>query len=136
MDERNWQAEYEKAKQTCRVILLCMLAAAALIVGLFAHYKAQRHFTTDKWLADPDHRYRLVGDLTRRYGLEGMSEDEVYALLGTDTAERWTFKTHHTPYPQESTLVYYLGVPQIDGDWLVLFLDEDHMVQDYTFELS
>ena len=57
-----------------------------VLVTLFLGWRRyDRHFTPQRWAeTDIDHRGKLVRNLLMQYNLEGMTQEEVEALLGTD----------------------------------------------------
>lgn len=67
-----------------------------------------------------------MADLLSRHPLVGMTQQEVFALLGEETPRangQTSFKMSKAYFAPEDTLVYYLGVDYMDSRWLILPLE-------------
>jgi hypothetical protein len=71
-------------KRAAAVAFIVLLGVSLVLgVRLFRDTSGSIPFTRDAWAeADPETRGRMVKDLLTRYNLEGMSREEVEALLG------------------------------------------------------
>lgn len=73
-----------------------------------------------------DIRIRMVDDLLRRHKFQGMTREEVTAVIG---------EPDKTEYFKDCDLVYWLGPERhfmsIDSEWLVFWLDDQKRVRDY-----
>lgn len=67
------------------------LIASSLVIFLFGigvlacGYGYYGHFTPQKWIDNPDHRYLMINSLERKYKIVGMSKQEITDLLGDPT---------------------------------------------------
>lgn len=114
--------QIKKMKQTNCIALAAVIALmAACILGVFMLWE-QNQFTREKWLADPEHRTRIVDDLLEDYALVGMTQTQILELLGDHDSESGYFQ-------QEGRLVYWLGpergLMSIDSEWLILDFSGD-----------
>lgn len=108
-------------------IILCLAVIALLI-----HYHVRTTFTEKKWLDNPDGRTHMVQDLIDKYTLIGMSEEEITAILGPESG---TGSFRESDYPDETTLIYYIGSESSNRMWLILPL-EGGVVQDVLTEIT
>lgn len=124
------------SKRTLRTVLLItgllLLGLVAACAWLFYGHNirdrlSREPFDPAAWrsattLADPA-RIRMVDDLLRRHDLQGMTRDEVAALIG---------EPDETNYFRDWDMVYWLGPERgfmsIDSEWLVLRLDEEMQI--------
>ena len=109
-----------KNRRQLLVILLFILMGIAVFMLAFHLY---RHtFSRQRWLAEPEFRQYMLKNLERRYGLAGMREEEVLALLGEEDSQQSSFKLSGTGtvYPPETTLVYYIGADGLEDLWFIL----------------
>ena len=85
-------------------------------------------FDTAKWMdarhSVDVHRNRMADDVLRRYGLVGMSHEEIDNLLGAPT---------ETDYFSDYDYVYWLGPHRhifgIDSEWLCIDFENDVVVR-------
>ncbi|MDD4844047.1 MAG: hypothetical protein PHU31_06925 [Anaerotignum sp.] len=94
-----------------------------VILVLFCRNILIHTFSTEKWGKYPEKRVDMVDDLLEKHELLGMTEQEVFLLLGQPTENAY-FKT-------ENNIVYYLGpergLIRIDSEWLVLEIREQQV---------
>lgn len=50
-------------------------------------FKAERSFTQEKWIKEPDKRYLIVDNMVKKYDLEKMTKEQVIHLLGKPNKE-------------------------------------------------
>ena len=118
---------------TCVVFVSILLMAAAAYCIFKQQYIYQCKFTMEKWESSPNTRYKIVDDMLEQYQLIGMSEADVGQLLGQeDTDDITSFKQNQQYYTPGSTLVYWLGVPYMNDNWLVIST-EHGIVTEYCF---
>ena len=117
----------------CVIFVSILLMAAAVYFIFKQQYIYQHTFSMGKWGSSPNTRYKIVDDMLEQYQLIGMSEADVGQLLGQeDTNEITSFKQNQQYYPTDSTLVYWLGVPYMNDNWLVIST-EHGIVTEYCF---
>lgn len=112
----------KKVKRTNYIALAVVIAlAAACVLGVFLLWE-QNQFTREKWLAEPEHRTRIVDDLLEEHALVGMTEAQILELLGGHDNESGYFQ-------QDGRMVYWLGpergLMSIDSEWLILDFSGD-----------
>ena len=122
-----------------KIILICMIFVSILLMAAAAYcifkqqYIYQHTFSIEKWESSPNTRYKIVDDMLEQYQLIGMSEADVGQLLGQeDTNDITSFKQNQQYYPPDSTLVYWMGVPYMNDNWLVISI-EHGIVTEYCF---
>ena len=110
----------DEIRRIKRINYLTLGMVAVLVIGCLIGVLVirERHsFSTEKWLADPGNRTRIVDDLLADYALIGMTEPEVLELLGSHDNDSGYFQ-------QEGRLVYWMGpergLMSIDSEWLIL----------------
>ncbi|RDU37867.1 hypothetical protein DRW41_08605 [Neobacillus piezotolerans] len=109
-------------------IVICFVA----IGGIYIWFEKQNDFSTEKWIAEPFERGKIVDDLLTSYQLVGMTKQEIVKLLGPDGEP-----TDLGPIGNrnDNTLAYNLGPEpgfiSIDDAWLVIYFDEDNRVSEY-----
>lgn len=115
--------EIRRARKQNMTALIVIGALLILLLTLCLRWHISHNFTTEKWLAAPEERGRLVNDLLQEHTLTGMDTDALFALLGEET-----------PVPVESGKInycYYLGPERglisIDSEWLVLTVEENRV---------
>ena len=85
------------------------------------------HFSVEKWLNAQTERVYMVDDFLKKYHLNGMTIDDVEALLGAPTETSY--------FKNDSNIVYYLGnergLISIDSEWLVIDFDDSKKVVSY-----
>lgn len=120
--------EIRRARKQNMTALIVIGALIALVLALGIHQYITHSFTTEKWLAAPENRGKLVNDLLKDHPLIGTDTDAVFALLGEEM-----------PVPHESgkTFYYYYlgperGLISIDSEWMALTV-EDGLVTDIQF---
>ena len=121
--------EIRRARKQNLTALIIIGALLILLLTLCLRWHISHNFTTEKWLAEPESRGRLVNDLLQEHTLTGMDTDALFALLGEET-----------PVPVESGKInycYYLGPERglisIDSEWLVLTVEENRVTAiDFT----
>ncbi len=65
--------------------------------------------------------------MLEKYELIGMTEKEVYSLLGEEenyANAKTSFKISKTYFDPGNTIVYYLGVDYMDDRWLIISLEK------------
>ena len=113
--------EIRRARKQNMTALIVIGALLILLLTLSLRWHISHNFTTEKWLAEPENRGRLVNDLLQEHTLTGMDTDALFALLGEEM-----------PVPVESGKInycYYLGPERglisIDSEWLVLTVEKN-----------
>lgn len=103
----------------------CLLAAALVVLGWSGRDNGERQpFDSTRWResmaseqADPV-RLRMIDDLLRKHRLQGMTREDVDALLG---------RPAKTNFFQDYEYVYWLGPERgfmsVDSEWLGLKFD-------------
>ncbi|WP_409271833.1 hypothetical protein V1499_19580 [Neobacillus sp. SCS-31] len=100
--------------------------------GIYLLFEKQNDFSTEKWIAQPIERGKIVDDLLTSYQLVGMSKQEIVELLGPDGEP-----TDLGPIGNRSdnALAYNLGAEpgffSMDDAWLVIYFDIDNRVSAY-----
>jgi len=124
-----------KGKRQLPVILLFILIG--IVVFMLAFHLYRHTFSRQRWLAEPEFRRYMLGNLERRYGLAGMKEEEVLALLGEEDSQQSSFKRSGTGtvYPPETTLVYYVGADGQEDQWFILSF-ENGVCTAYTVDVT
>lgn len=119
----------KKTRLTKKSIIL-YLAIILVCFSIINIYEAHR-FTPEKWIAHPEKRNLIIADLLKKYELVGMTENEVVNLLGPETngKNQTSFKGDSTYYPPEETLVYFIGTDLLEGEWIMLSLQEHRVVK-------
>lgn len=82
-------------------------------------------FDQETWLKEPEKRQDMLGSLTSKYNLKGMTENEVIDLLG-EPAQKL-----NEPSPQ---FLYYIGSAGLMGVKVTLFqlqFDENGKVESH-----
>jgi len=66
------------------VVVIAFVSLLFFVAGqlLQPHDPAPRPFVAQAWQSNEDQRFAMLGDLEHRYKLIGMSEQELYRLLG------------------------------------------------------
>ena len=113
--------EIRHARNQNLTALIVIGILIALVLALGVHQHITHRFTTEKWLAAPEERGRLVDDLLEKHPLMGMDMDEVFALLGEETS---------VPHENGKNFFYYYlgperGLISIDSEWLVLTVEKN-----------
>ena len=106
------------------MVLLTLLLILIILLGVCVGvYRYRNQFTPEKWKRAPGRRAFIVSNFLDKYPPVGMSEEEVYALLGDPDLAR-TEEQHE--------LGYVLGNVRtvLDAEWLMLEL-EDGVVTEY-----
>ena len=113
--------EIRRARKQNITALIVIGVLITLVLALCLHRHITHQFTTEKWLAEPAERGKMVSDLLEEHPLMGMDMDEVFTLLGEET-----------PVPHESgkTFYYYYlgperGLISIDSEWMELTVEDD-----------
>lgn len=128
--EKDVEQEIRKAKRSILVTCSVFVLLFALI-GAWAIRDSYWHsFSTEKWIAQPEKRANMTGDLFHDYELVGMSKAQVRSLLGPED-------THPVSFSQENRLVYCLGGERtvIDREWLLIDFVSDS-VSEYTIMMD
>jgi len=111
------EREAQRIRRQGRIFSAVCILVIASILTFGCVYHARHTFTTARWIAAPDARTALVDDLLARYPLNGMTEDEILALLGEHDNDTGYFL-------QDNRYVYHLGPERglisIDSEWLIL----------------
>ncbi len=128
--EQDVKKEMHKSRRNILVTCIAFALLFALIGAWVIHHAYWHSFTTEKWVAYPNKRANMTGDLFRDYELVGMSREQVRALLGPE-------ETRSVPFPQENRLVYCLGGERtfIDREWLLIDFVSDS-VSEYTIMMD
>lgn len=120
-------------KRSLRFALLAPILAILALLGTGAWFlfdyskRGQLPFDSETWQSaqsrSNDIRVRMVDDLLRRYSFQGMTRNQVTAIIG---------EPDKTEYFRNCDLVYWLGPERgfisIDSEWLVFRLDGDKKV--------
>ena len=98
--------------------LMLFFFAAVILV-----YRDQHSFSTEKWVREPEKRWKMVDDLLVDYELVGMTESEILSLLGNSDESN--------PLDEKHRFVYDLGegVSNIDSYWLLIDFSEGAVSQ-------
>ena len=122
MDEvrRLKRANYAALGMVAALVLACLAGVWML---------RERHtFSTEKWIADPENRTKIVDDLLADHPLTQMTRSEILALLGEHDNDAGYFQ-------QEDRFVYWLGPERglisIDSEWLILEFSGDVVSECY-----
>ena len=102
------------------VILSIMIALVLAIISVTMLYKYKHTFTINKWSANIEDRHKIVSNMTKKYDIIGMREQDIIKLLGKEDSEKSSFKISTEIFPPDTTLVYYLGVDYMDDEWLII----------------
>ena len=122
-----------KGRRQLPVILLSVLAGILLFMLVF---HLHRHtFSRQRWLDEPKYRKYMLSNLERRHPFDGMTMEEITALLGSEDSRQSSFKLSGTTYPPETTLVYYIGKDYADDLWLILSF-EDGVCVSHTVDIT
>ena len=121
------EADIRRIKRISYIILAVVEVCVVLLLAWAGYHVYWSRFTPEKWQTHPDHRASMVEDLLEKHPLEGMTEDEVTALLGENDNERGYFEA-----PDRS--VYWLGIRRtvIDSEWLLIDF-KDGVVTEYNW---
>ena len=106
------------------LVLLTLLLILAILLGVcIGVYRYRNRFSSEKWKRSPGRRAFIVGDLLEDHPPVGLTEEEVYALLGDPDLARTE---------ERLELGYVLGNVRtvLDAEWLMLDL-EDGIVTGY-----
>ena len=106
------------------MVLLTLFLILAVLIGIcIGVYRYRNRFTPEKWKRSPGRRAYIVGDFLEDHPPEGLTEAEIYELLGDPDLKA-----------EEETLSlgYVLGNVRtvLDAEWLILEL-EDGTVKGY-----
>ncbi len=115
----------KKLKLANYIALIVIIITAITLISLFGIYQYNRNFTQQKWLTNEEDRYKIVDDMLTENEIVGMHDSEIVKLLGAETQHAPTiFKNHKGQYPDENHLTYFLGVDYMDGEWLVITIEQ------------
>lgn len=96
---------------------------------LYSLIPPEKSFDKNEWLTNSEERIFMVDDMLSDYNdLEGMTKDEVIAILGEDYLEE---------YSNENHLCYYLGFGggfAIDPSTLEISFENDIVSDVYYYE--
>jgi hypothetical protein len=95
--------------------------------GIYIWYDNKHEFTKEKWLDEPSERINIVDDLLASYELVGMSMEQVFVLLGSDSYPAADDGIRYNLGPEPGLF----GLFSIDDAWLVIYLDKDNRVRNY-----
>ncbi len=128
--------EAKRAKVRIIIAFSVLIAVLLIIAAAFCVYRYQHTFSQEKWLSNADGRYMIVADMLEKHPLTGMSEADVIALLGKEDGDGpASFKLSDKNYPPETTLVYHLGVDDMDDMWLIISIS-DGIVTEYLIDVT
>ena len=127
---KNVKKEMHKSRRNILVTCIAFALLFALIGTWVIHHAYWHSFSTEKWVAYPNRRADMTGDLFHTHELVGMSREQIRALPGRE-------ETRSVPFPQENRLVYCLGRERTftDREWLLIDFDSDS-VSEYTIMMD
>ena len=107
---------YKSILYSVLLVIIYLIILISITFGLRQYFKI---FTTDKWTNENwnSFRYLMIEDLEEKYNLVGMTEDEVYNILGEENAD---FK--------ENVICYLVRDGFLDGYYYYIYLDENGVV--------
>ncbi|MBO0991847.1 hypothetical protein [Bacillus sp. SD088] len=109
----------EKRRFIIHFILVSILPVYCGFMLTLNEYKS--HFSTERWLNNPDERVYMIDDLLTCYKLAGKSREEIVHLLGEPTVKE-----------EVNSIIYYLGTERglikLDFEWLVISLNDHDKV--------
>lgn len=120
MKDKNIDKQIKSLKLRNTVILSIMIALVIAIISVTMLYKYKHTFTINKWNENIEDRHKIVSNITKKYDIIGMNEQDIIKLLGKEDSEKSSFKMSTEIFPPDTTLVYYLGVDYIDDEWLII----------------
>ena len=120
MKDKNIDKQIKSLKLRNTVILSIMIALVIAIISVTMLYKYKHTFTINKWNENIEDRHKIVSNITKKYDIIGMNEQDIIKLLGKEDSEKSSFKMSTEIFPPDTTLVYYLGVDYMDDEWLII----------------
>ena len=120
MKDKNIDKQIKSLKLRNTVILSIMIVLVLAIISVTMLYKYKHTFTINKWNENIEDRHKIVSNITKKYDIIGMNEQDIIKLLGKEDSEKSSFKMSTEIFPPNTTLVYYLGVDYIDDEWLII----------------
>lgn len=116
-----------KVKREYNAIIILGITAPLLSTIILGLNEYKSIFTTEKWLHSNQERVYMVDDLLNDYEIKEMTKDEVISLLGTPSETEY--------FKSDNNIVYYLGYERglisIDSEWLVIYFDDNEVVEKY-----
>ena len=88
-----------------KIILLIGMGVVLAVLCCLAFYSLNGRFTKQRWLDNPDIRYKMIDDMEKNNSIIGKNPQEVTELLGKPD-KKWEhdFEDGHYDYYQ-----YYIG---------------------------
>lgn len=88
-----------------RIIFVIGIIIILIVLGYLSFQNINDRFTKQRWLENPDIRYKMIDDIEKNYSVIGKNQQDVQALLG-EPDNKWELNSGdgHYNYYQ-----YYIG---------------------------
>ncbi len=91
-----------------RLIWVIVTLILLITIGGLVLKSVDSKFTTERWLNNPDDRYKMIEDIEKNHNLVGKTEQDVEGLLGQpDTV--WNLESDDNVEHEYFANVYYIG---------------------------
>lgn len=124
--EDEWSREIKSANRFIITSFIITSLLTASVVCFLIYCGARSKFSVKRWREQPESRKYMINSLLLNNEIYGMSESEIYTLLGTEASSSKSFSQERR---------YYLGSSKRTNQehWLVLQF-ENGLVDTYKLE--